>query len=238
MDTLSRSRPRRVGRSAPLKWRVSDRLWGRLAPLLADPPRRFRYPGRVRYSPRLCLEGILYVLYTDTPWLEVPLRELGLPSGETCRRRLEEWSRRGLVAGRDRDLVCGVGRGGAARLVARACGRFAGGGEKGGAKVARTLTGKQGSRFHLAVDGVRAALAVRLSAGNENERRHLLPLLDALAGRGIKPAELWADRGYHSGALERELRAARDPAADQPAPPPRPADHTRHTRTRGLTLEA
>lgn len=37
------------------------------------------------------------MLYTDTPWLEVPYRELGLPSGETCRRRLEEWSRRGLL---------------------------------------------------------------------------------------------------------------------------------------------
>jgi transposase len=43
------------------------------------------------------LEGILYVLFTDTPWLELPYRELGLPSGETCRRRLEEWSRRGLL---------------------------------------------------------------------------------------------------------------------------------------------
>ena len=71
-------------------------MWERLAPILADPPRRFRYPGRVRYSPRECLEGILFVLYTDTPWLQVPYRELGLPSGETCRRRLEEWSRRGL----------------------------------------------------------------------------------------------------------------------------------------------
>src|SRR4029079_13879414 len=66
-------------------------------PILLDPPRRFRYPGRARYSPRQCLEGILFVLYTDTPWLQVPYRELGLPSGETCRRRLEEWSRRGLL---------------------------------------------------------------------------------------------------------------------------------------------
>src|SRR5437667_12286234 len=97
MKTRSgRSRPRRVGRSEPLRWRVSDAMWERLAPILADPPRRFRYPGRVRYSPRECLEGILFVLYTDTPWLQVPYRELGLPSGETCRRRLEEWSRRGL----------------------------------------------------------------------------------------------------------------------------------------------
>jgi len=96
-SSSGRSRPRRVGRSVPLKWRVSDRLWERLGRLLADPPRRFRYPGRARYSPRQCLEGILYVLYTDTPWLEVPYRELGLPSGETCRRRLEEWSARGLL---------------------------------------------------------------------------------------------------------------------------------------------
>lgn len=80
-----------------MKWRVSDELWGRLEPLLRDPPRRFRSPGRCRYPARACLEGVLYVLYTDTPWLEVPFRELGLPSGETCRRRLEEWSRRGLL---------------------------------------------------------------------------------------------------------------------------------------------
>jgi transposase len=43
------------------------------------------------------LEGILFVLFTDTPWLQVPYRELGLPSGETCRRRLEEWAGRGLL---------------------------------------------------------------------------------------------------------------------------------------------
>ena len=93
----ARSRPRRLGRSQPLKWRVSDAMWQRLEPILVDPPRRFRHPGRARYAPRQCLEGILYVLYTDTPWLQVPYRELGLPSGETCRRRLEEWSRSGAL---------------------------------------------------------------------------------------------------------------------------------------------
>jgi transposase len=97
MDSLGRPQRRRVGRAEPLPWRVSDELWARVGPLLADPPRRFRYPGRARYSPRRCLEGVLYVLYTDTPWLQVPYRELGLPSGETCRRRLEEWSARGLL---------------------------------------------------------------------------------------------------------------------------------------------
>lgn len=47
---------------------------------------------------------------------------------------------------------------------------------------------------------------MRLAAGNENERQHLLPLLDALAARGIKPEQLWADRGYDSKAIEQALR--------------------------------
>lgn len=70
-------------------------MWRPLARILVDPPRNPDKPGRPRYAPRQCLEGILYVLYTDTPWLQVPYRELGLPSGETCRRRMEEWSRNG-----------------------------------------------------------------------------------------------------------------------------------------------
>ena len=78
------------------RWQVTDELWQLLEPILPDPSRRFRYPGRLRYTARSCLEGILYVLYTDTPWKEVPFVELGLPSGETCRRRLEEWSGQGI----------------------------------------------------------------------------------------------------------------------------------------------
>jgi transposase len=81
-----------------LQWQLPDRVWERLEPLLADPPRRFRYAGRARYPARACLEGILCVLFTDTPWLQLPYRQLGLPSGETCRRRMEEWQRRGLLA--------------------------------------------------------------------------------------------------------------------------------------------
>jgi len=48
---------------------------------------------------------------------------------------------------------------------------------------------------------------VRLAAGNENEQRHLLPLVDELLGRGLQPGELWADRGYDSNQLRAELLA-------------------------------
>ena len=81
----------------PFRWQVTDAVWALVEPVLVDPPRRFRYPGRSRYSPRQCLEGMLFVLYNDTPWTELPYRQLGLPSGETCRRRLEEWQERGLL---------------------------------------------------------------------------------------------------------------------------------------------
>lgn len=91
-------RKRRLGRVKPFRWQVTDELWGLVAPFLEDPQRRFRYPGRSRYSPRQVLEGILFVLVTDTPWKEVPYRQLGLPSGETCRRRLEEWQSKGVFA--------------------------------------------------------------------------------------------------------------------------------------------
>jgi transposase len=47
---------------------------------------------------------------------------------------------------------------------------------------------------------------VRLAPGNENEQRHLLPLLNELEARGIVPRELLADRGYASAALSTELR--------------------------------
>jgi transposase len=73
---------------------VSDALWERIAEVLAEPA---QVMGRPRYAPRACLEGILYVLATDTPWADVPFRELGLPSGETCRRRLEQWQQRGVL---------------------------------------------------------------------------------------------------------------------------------------------
>jgi transposase len=98
-----------------------------------------------------------------------------------------------------------VGGGGQARLVTgdRRC--LAGGGEKGGEKVARTLRGTAGSRFHVAVEAGGIPLTVLLGAGNENEQRYLLPLLDSLAEAGIEPGELWADRGYASRAHERAL---------------------------------
>ena len=81
----------------PAWWKLDDRLWEQLEPLLSDPPRRRCNPGRKRYPARACLEGVLYLLYTGLRYVDLP-RELGFPSGETCRRRLHEWIDRGVWA--------------------------------------------------------------------------------------------------------------------------------------------
>jgi transposase len=75
-------------------WRVSDRLWERVAPLLPRVERRVRYPARLRVDDRRCLEGILWVLFSGLPWRAVPT-QLGV-SGVTCWRRLQEWQRAGV----------------------------------------------------------------------------------------------------------------------------------------------
>jgi transposase len=78
-------------------WRVPDRLWAEVEALIPRVERRFRYPGRKRVSDRACLEGILYVLRHGIPWRALPRLE-GLPSGQTCWRRLDEWERAGVWA--------------------------------------------------------------------------------------------------------------------------------------------
>ncbi len=49
-------------------------------------------------------------------------------------------------------------------------------------------------------------MQVRLGPGNENERAHLLPLIDALLIDGYRQGEAWADRGYCSNPLRQALR--------------------------------
>ena len=76
-------------------WAVSDELWGLVEPLLPQTPRRSRYPGRKRLPDRQALSGILFVLHTGIPWMQLP-QELGYGSGYTCWRRLDEWQRAGV----------------------------------------------------------------------------------------------------------------------------------------------
>ena len=44
---------------------------------------------------RECLEGVLWLLRTGSPWQAIPM---DLPSGSTCWRRLQEWAGEGVLA--------------------------------------------------------------------------------------------------------------------------------------------
>jgi transposase len=52
-------------------------------------------------------------------------------------------------------------------------------------------------------------VAVAIGPGNENERAHLLPLVDELTHAGYDITEVWADRGY-DGLTLRDSLAQRD----------------------------
>jgi len=91
-DDLTCSAVRR-GEQPP--WIVPDGLWQRIEPLLPQPRRNSRYPGRRRIDDRQVLCGILFVLHTGIQWEFLP-QELGFGSGMTCWRRLEEWNAAGV----------------------------------------------------------------------------------------------------------------------------------------------
>ena len=76
-------------------WEVPDELWERVAPLIPQRSRRFRYPGRRPLDDRRVLSGILFVLATGIGWERLP-QELGFGSGMTCWRRLHAWQAAGV----------------------------------------------------------------------------------------------------------------------------------------------
>lgn len=67
---------------------LTDAQWDRVAPLLPPHPPSPK-GGRPRKDDRECLEGVLWLLRTGSPWQKIPA---DLPSGSTCWRRLRDWA--------------------------------------------------------------------------------------------------------------------------------------------------
>lgn len=73
---------------------LTDEQWARIAPHLPKHPPSPK-GGRPRENDRECLEGILWLLRTGSPWQQIPV---DFPSGSTCWRRLQEWAGEGVLA--------------------------------------------------------------------------------------------------------------------------------------------
>jgi transposase len=74
------------------EWKVSDRFWEEIAPLVPAAPSHAK-GGRPRLSDRQAFEAIVYVLRTGIQWNALP-RELGASS--TVHDRFQEWQRAGF----------------------------------------------------------------------------------------------------------------------------------------------
>ena len=108
--------------------------------------------------------------------------------------------------------------------------------------------GLPSTKYHLAVEANGWPVEVRLGPGNENERAHLLPLLDRVLTAGYQPDEVWADRGYCSNPLREAIsernaipkisrrRRAGDP--DRPGQTQRPGTRGRQKVIRRTDPEA
>ena len=77
------------------KRHVSDELWGEVEPILPEHPPSPQ-GGAPRKPDRECLEGVVHVLKTGCQWQELPACPGRWPSGSTCWRRFDEWTRAGV----------------------------------------------------------------------------------------------------------------------------------------------
>ena len=112
-----------------------------------------------------------------------------------------------------------AGRSGRRRLEPGERGQPERPGQKGGEQTGRDPVdrGKLGYTYRVVVDRNGIPLALRLSAANDHDAKHLIPLLDAVPpiigprgrpGRPRKrPARLHADKAYDAANLRRALRA-------------------------------
>ncbi|UOB15889.1 IS5 family transposase [Streptomyces sp. HP-A2021] len=195
-------------------WIVDDDLWALIEPLL--PPWAERSPGPRPVEDRLCLQGILYVLYNDIAWQLLP-PELGFGSGQTCWRRLERWQRAGVFDQLHRILLVELNAAG--RLDwSRACvdapmSARKRGSDTGPSPVDRRKTG---SKHHLICDGRGTPLKVVTTAANVNDVTQTLALVDGIppvAGRPGRPRRrpeaLLGDKGYDSNVNREALRKRR-----------------------------
>ncbi|MFJ3706236.1 MULTISPECIES: IS5 family transposase [Streptomyces] len=193
-------------------WIVDDELWALIEPLL--PPWPERSPGPRPVSDRLCLQGILFVLYNDIAWQLLP-PELGFGSGQTCWRRLDRWQKAGVFDRLHRVLLAELNAAGELDW-SRACVDGShirakkGGADTGPSPVDRRKTG---SKHHLICDGRGTPLKVITTAANVNDITQTLNLVDGIppvAGRPGRPRRrpeaVLGDKAYESKAVRLELR--------------------------------
>ncbi|WP_435869690.1 IS5 family transposase [Actinoplanes xinjiangensis] len=191
---------------------MDDELWKLIEPVL--PPWPEKAPGPKPIPDRLCLQGILFVLYTGVGWEDLP-QELGFGLGMTCWRRLERWTEARVFDQAHQILLAKLN---AANRIDWSRAAMDGShidAKKGGAGTGPSPVnrGKPGSKHHLLCDGNGTPIYVLTSGANVPDISRALDLLDCyppIAGRPGRPLRrfdvLLADKAYSSQAFHQACR--------------------------------
>jgi len=96
------------------KKRVTEALWKAIEPLL---PEYHPSPkgGRPPVSNRACLEGLIFILKSGSPW-QMLSTDWGYGSGSTCWRRFHAWTELGVWPQLHQHLLRVLGRHGKLHL--------------------------------------------------------------------------------------------------------------------------
>jgi transposase len=174
---------------------VSDEEWAFIAPYLAlvreDAPQR-------DHDLREVFNGLRWVVRTGSPWRYMPH---DLPPWEAVYQQTRRWLSAGVFEEMVHDLRVllrlSAGRAPeptAAILDSRTLGSTPESGSRGGYDGAKR---KKGSKVHAAVDTLGHLLALHVSPANEQERKHVGELAEAIQEATGESVELaYVDQGY------------------------------------------
>lgn len=73
---------------------LSDREWMILEPFVPKAKRRRDGKGRPRRNAREVLNGIIWILFSGSPWYLLPK---AYPPYQTCHRYFQQWVRKGVM---------------------------------------------------------------------------------------------------------------------------------------------
>jgi transposase len=80
----------------PERFEVDDEVWARIAPSIPEPGGGRLHRGKVLYSDRAIISGVLYFLRNDLgSWRRLPT-ELGFGTEWACPRRVGRWENLGV----------------------------------------------------------------------------------------------------------------------------------------------
>lgn len=216
-------------------WRVPNKLWMRIEPLLpSEKPKGT--PGRPALPNRQVLNGILYVLRTGCQWKSLPKEWFGASS--SLHERFQVWERAGIWAKLFQVLLRHYDQVKHIQWRWQALDSKSVAAPLGGEKTGKNPTdrGKLGSKRHVLTDARGAPLAVTVSSASAHDKTCALATLDAISVK--RPVQAYrvhhfcGDKAYDADDLRQALQERHyqvhirhrwTEVADVPAPKRHPA---------------